>query len=320
MSLVLTGATGFVGRNLLLRLLAAKEPVQAVVRDTGKLRAQIMAEGWDVNSIQTLPTQPSEWPPIAPTRAVLCAGALFARTREEYFTTNVDWTLSIIRALPESCRIVVLSSLAAAGPTPKGVDALTEESTEQPITWYGQSKLAMEQAIRREFPNRPIAILRPPMVLGPRDSATLPLFKMTRGYLRVKPGVAEKHYSFIAVDDLVEAILAALEAPAALPTCFVAHERTISDRELIATAGEKPGRALAVPHAVLRQVARVVNAVPALREAIPSLSGDRVLEVWEDRWVVDASKFSALTGWKARRDLKETLDATRDFYRREGKL
>ncbi len=320
MSLLLTGATGFVGRNLLLRALASGEDVFAVVRDEAKLLAQLKAENVAATQLQVLSSRPDLWPVVAPTHAVLSAGVLFGRTREEYFATNVDWTLSVLRALPEACRVVILSSLAAAGPTPEGCTALCESDADHPITWYGQSKLAMEQAVRAEFPRRHITILRPPMVLGPRDTATLPLFRMGKGALRFKPGLADKHYSFIAVDDLIDAIFAALASPEPLPTCYVAHPQTISDRELIASSSEKSGRIVPIPHGLLKQVARVIDAVPALRKAVPSLSGDRVLEVWADRWVVNGAKFTTLTGLLPRRGLRETMLATRDYYLREGLL
>lgn len=320
MSLLVTGATGFVGRNLLLRALTGEEEVYAAARDEAKLRTQLKSENVATEQLQVISARPDLWPVVAPSRAVLSAGVLFGRTREEYFATNVDWTLSILRALPENCRVVILSSLAAAGPTPESCTALCESDADHPITWYGQSKLAMEQAVRDEFPRRHITILRPPMILGPRDTATLPIFRMSKGSLRLKPGLADKHYSFIAVDDLIDAIFAALASPEPLPTCYVAHPKTVSDRDLIASSTEKPGFILPIPHALLKPVARVVDAIPALRQAIPSLSGDRVLEVWPDRWVVDGSKFSALTGLHPRRGLRETMQATRAYYLREGLL
>jgi nucleoside-diphosphate-sugar epimerase len=62
-----------------------------------------------------------------------------------------------------------------------------------PITLYGESKLALERAIRANNADLPLTILRPPMVLGARDNATLPLFKMASGFLRVKPGLRKKN-------------------------------------------------------------------------------------------------------------------------------
>ena len=94
----------------------------------------------------------------------------------------------------------------------------------------------MERAIRDEFPNRPISILRPPMILGPRDTATLPLFRMARGALRIKPGLRAKSYSFIAVDDLVTAIFLALESAPFPQASYVASAQSMTDWQLIAAA------------------------------------------------------------------------------------
>ena len=120
---------------------------------------------------------------------------------------------------------MVISSQSAGGPTPAGKRARTEADSDAPITWYGESKLDMERSIRREFPNRPITILRPPMILGPRDSATLPLFRMATGRIRIKPGLRSKSYSFVAVDDLVAAIFLALEQGRGSESCMWRRER-----------------------------------------------------------------------------------------------
>ena len=87
-----------------------------------------------------------------------------------------------------------------------------------------------------EFPNRPITILRPPMILGPRDRATLPLFRMARGAIRIKPGFRTKSYSFIAVEDLVAAIFLALESEPLAQSCYVASAQSMTDWQLIASA------------------------------------------------------------------------------------
>ena len=84
----------------------------------------------------------------------------------------------------------------------------------------------MERAIRDEFSNRPISILRPPMILGPRDTATLPLFRMARGAIRIKPGLRTKSYSFIAVEDLVAAIFLALESEPFANVSYVASAQS----------------------------------------------------------------------------------------------
>lgn len=318
---LVTGATGFVGRNLVARALVGGQSVLAAVRNPEKLRAQLAFENIPTEKLTILPAEPADWPAIEPERAVLGAGVLFGRSRAEYFATNVDWTLRVLRALPVACRTVVLSSQSAGGPTPRGAEARTESDPDEPITWYGESKLALEHAMRSEFPGRLIVVLRPPMILGPRDTATLPLFRMARGIVRIKPGLRARRYSFLAVDDLVAAIDRAFEAAPGM--FYVAHPKSFSDRELIAAAAAAcagKGIDLPVPGVVVKAISAVVDAVPALRTKVPSLTRDRVRELPPLRWVVDGSRFAAETGWTAQTGLHTALRAAHDFYVREGSL
>lgn len=327
MKLLLTGATGFVGRNCLLRALTCYDEIIAPVRTAEKLHAQLSAEGQasTLPHLRVLPADPRHWPAVDADHAILGAGVLFARDREEYFATNVEWTLSVLRTLPAKCRTVVLSSQSAGGPTPAGKAARTEEDTDTPITWYGESKLALEKAIRSEHLGLPITILRPPMILGARDTATLPLFRMARNLFRIKPGLQTKSYSFIAVDDLVEGVFSALRPDFIPPleSCYIASSHPITDWELIGAAAaplRTKGITLPVPQAAVRVISALVDAVPSLRASTPSLTRDRAREIWPNRWVVDTSRFSRLSGWQARRGLAETLQAAHDHYVLEGSL
>ena len=319
-SLLVTGATGFVGRNLILRAAANGTKIHAPVRNPGKLSACLAADGLPREVVNALPAEPSQWSGIS--HAVLCAGVLFARSREEYFSVNVDWTLRILRALPRECRVVVLSSQSAGGPTPAGRTARTEADPDRPITWYGESKMALERSVAREFPDRRITILRPPMILGARDSATLPLFKMARGLVRTKPGLRKKWFSYLAVDDVVDAVLAAFESPRPVPF-YIGASDPISDVELIASAARAAGShgiTLRLPLLLIRAIAALVDAVPPWRDAVPSLTRDRAREIWPDRWVIDASAFRNATGWRHRIGLEEALKSAYNHYSSTGRL
>jgi len=319
-TLLITGATGFVGRNLVLREIARGTQILAPVRSAAKLRAQLESEGVDPRAVIALDADPAQWAGGAqPTHALLSAGVLFARDREEYFATNVDWTLRVLEALPESTRIVVLSSQSAGGPTPPGRAARTESDADTPLTWYGKSKLALERALQSQKARR-LCILRPPMILGPRDTATLPLFKMAMGLVRTKPGLRRKEFSFLSVEDVVEAVEAAWNCEAFGPHYISAH-RTITDWELIGTAARAAGGngvTLPIPITVVKAISLLVDSIPALRQSAPSLTRDRAKEIWADRWVVDSTAFRHATGWQSRQDLAEALESAFRHYVREG--
>jgi nucleoside-diphosphate-sugar epimerase len=321
-TLLLTGATGFVGRNVILRELDLGTRIFAPVREPEKLRLQLAREGLSKDAVTPLSPDPRSWGRIEPTHALLSAGVLFARNREEYFKTNVDWTLEILRALPETCRTVVLSSQSAGGPTPTGQPSRSESDSDAPLTWYGESKLELEQAIRRFFPTRKITILRPPMILGARDSATLPLFKMGRNFIRTKPGLRKKEFSFIAIEDLVDAISAAFELEASGPF-YISSDQTISDFDLIDTAAQAVGGrgvTLPVPLSLVKMASLLVDSIPTLRKLTPSLTRDRAKEIWPDRWVVDSNAFRTATGWRSRHNLSHALHSACEFFSKEGLL
>lgn len=330
MELLLTGSTGFVGRNLLIRLAADPrwERILLPVRDPAKLLSQLAEEGIDDPRMTPCRVSDDLWQlpsDAAPDLAIHAAGLLFGRRREDYFATNVEGSLRLAAQLPRTCRMILLSSLAAGGPTPRGALSRTTDHEDRPVSWYGASKLTLERELRNRLGHR-LLILRPPMVLGPRDTATVPLFRMARGAVRIKPGFARKHYSWISVGGLCDAILALGADPSAGERhgpLYLGAEGTITDSQLIATAGEvigSKGVLLPVPQGLIRIASWAVDAVPSWRVAVPSLGIDRVREILPDRWVCDPTPFCRAFGWNQEAGLKETLAETAAWLVRSGQL
>jgi nucleoside-diphosphate-sugar epimerase len=333
MELLLTGSTGFVGRNLLLRLLSEEHfsRIMLPVRDPEKLKAQLSGEGIDFsdvgNRLHVIKVSDDAWglpSEVQPDLVIHAAGLLFGRERERYFQTNEKGSLNLASQLPESSRMIVLSSLAAGGPTPKGEDVRTVEMADTPVSYYGESKLAMEKALRERLGSR-LLILRPPMVLGPRDAATVPLFQMAKGFVRVKPGFRAKEYSWIAVDDLCDALLKAAvsEWPDHHRHHYLSSSGIITDDQLLATAAEvihARGVTLPLPHAVIKGVSLLLDAVPAWRDAVPSLGQDRVREMIPDRWVCDGGEFARCFSWKPHSNLAQTLGKTATWLKVQGEI
>jgi len=333
LKILVTGATGFVGFNFLLRALHDPdiEAIGVSVRHGGKLAGLLALEGIGglPEKLQVLEGDSSDWKleelNFAPDLCFHFAGVLFARTREEYFVGNEEGTRRLLAALPANCRVIALSSQAAAGPTPLGIDALKETHSPSPVSYYGQSKLAMERILENaQKAGREVWILRPPVVIGPHDSATLPLFQMARGPIWFKPGGREKHISWIAVADLVDALFAAAPRQPGTGVYFVSGPASITDLELIQSAGATMGRTqaltLRLPKLLLGMVGIISRLFPLIGRLAPSLMPDRVAELMEDCWVIDASRFQEVCQWKPARQLQETLQETADFYRKQNAL
>ncbi len=326
MRLLVTGATGFIGRTLVLRALAddAVDEIIAPVRSPDKLRAQLAREGaTGMRKLRMTKAAAPAWNLRdlgSVDRVVHCAGVLFGRSRDEYFRVNVDGTLDLLRQLGDAPEVLVLSSQSAGGPTPEGHPAKKLDHPDRPISWYGESKLQMERAVRAAGHQR-VRFLRAPMVLGPGDQATLPLFRMVRGKIWTKPGRALKHFSWVSSDDLADAIDAWFERGGGLDVAHVTSPGTITDAELMLTAGKvsgKKGRLLPVPQFLLKPVAFASKFIPAIGENVPSLTADRAREIWPDRWVIDPDPFHEATGWRGRATLEDTLARTLAWFQREG--
>lgn len=335
MTLLLTGATGFVGRNLLLRALRENRysKIWVPIRDRNKLLAQLRLEGYEQLPPSVIPLEGSarNWnlgEAVKADHVLHAAGVLFSRREFDYLETNVEGTLRLLRALAPESRVVILSSQAASGPCGDGENVKVESSPESPVTGYGRSKLEMEKRVASEFAERATVVLRPPMVLGPRDSATLPLFKMASGKVHFKPGFKPKWYSFVAVSDLVSAIFAAFENESVwkTPGCkryFITSGKPFSDRDLVSGAARainRQGWLLPVPQSVLKIVSKVVDSVPRWAEAVPSLTADRANEIWPDRWVVSSQAFQDDFGWQPSAELLPVLTETGAWYQQTGQL
>lgn len=334
MKLLLTGATGFVGRNFLLAALESGnyQEIYVTVRSREKLETQFKGDGFAELPTSVIPVEGSarEWnlPDREFDHVVHCAGSITAKDLKEYRQVNVEGTLSLLRGLKGAPSVVILSSHSASGPCFPPQTKKTEADSERPVTWYGQSKLEMEQKVREQYPGLNFILIRPPMVLGPRDHATLALFKMVRMPVHFKPGMKPKYYSYISVQDLAGAIQSALAHSAEwakLPrrTFFVSAGEPVSDQEILRVSAEvsrRSGIVVKLPHPLVKAVSQVVDAVPLFRRSIPSLSADRVKEVWPERWVISSSSFETAFNWAPKETLNSVLSSTNDWYVRTGQV
>src|SRR2546429_9196675 len=132
---------------------------------------------------------------------------------------NRDGTASVLEAasLQPPQRFVLVSSLAAGGPTTPG-HPIDEERRPAPVTPYGQSKLAAEIVVRAmPFP---WTIVRPPALYGERERETLKVVKLARrGLVPVFVGGCQE-LSVVYAGDLAAALVAAASSPGATQNAY----------------------------------------------------------------------------------------------------
>jgi len=211
--------------------------------------------------------------------------------------------------------------MAAAGPTIKGRPLRGDEAP-RPVTAYGRSKLAAEQAVTAAA--FPWTIVRPPMVYGPRDQEVLKVFRLAR--LGVAPVLGDGSQELSAVHgaDLAEALIAAgTPAAAAGRTYYACHPEVFTGADMARAVGRAMGRTPAVirvPATIGRGVLMLTEAAARLTGHTTILTADKANEFFQPAWTGDPTPLMRDTGWQAAHDLRSGLADTYRWYRTAGWL
>lgn len=333
---LVTGATGFIGYHLVQALLGTGVEVLCLVRPTSNTSR---LETFDVSfAAGDVILKDSLIPAIATVDTVFhLAGSTTANRRETHFLVNEDGTRNLVQACAQSKhlkRLVVVSSSAAVGPSPLG-RPMREDDPPHPISTYGRSKLAGEQAARQWAGEIPITIVRPPIVFGEYDRDVFRMFELVAHGWHLVPGWRKKYYSLIHAADLAKGLILAslkgetLPAPDASPitpgqgTYFIADEWAPSYAELgplMAEALGRKARILPVPGVVAWGVA-LVNEISARLKNQPSiLNLDKAREGLSGSWVYSPRKAQQQLGFKPDASVSERICQTGRWYQEQGWL
>lgn len=239
MKVLVTGASGFVGSPLCLRLQTAGLDVIA------SSRTRVEEPGiFYVRSPELGPE--ADWSDaLSDIDAVVHLAGLAhitseksnAQTDKKYLRVNAEGS----QKLAEQCatagvkHFVFLSSCHAVAA--ESDDVLTDQTRPHPITAYGRSKLAAEDAIKDVLAGSDCGwtILRPPLVYGQGNKANFGLLvKLVKTGLPLPLASVRNRRSFIYVENLVDLIVTCVGNPKAFGKIFLPSDgEDVSTPELI---------------------------------------------------------------------------------------
>lgn len=246
---VVTGATGFIGSQLVKQLLNQGHSVRCLVRSSSNLE-RIKTLGAEIYTLDFSDKTALKKSVESAQYVYHCAGCILTNHAEEMYQTNCRNTALLAQSCAEQTTpptFVFISSLAAAGvmrqqdaPCPAdsalssnwrpeifSADDLPRQTylrqewmPELPVSVYGKSKLAAEKELRKICDKLPISIVRPPIILGPGDKCGLPMFQAIQNSgFHFCPGWERKRYTVVFAQDVVKTLIAAAEKGTRLTTC-----------------------------------------------------------------------------------------------------
>lgn len=245
-NVVVTGAGGWLGRNL-VRALAAdgRDRIRCLVQTPAEAAlAEVVSPAVDpvVGDVRDPAAVAALFDGMAGATVFHAAAVIHPAERvRELFDVNVGGTAHVLDGARrnEAGRVVHLSSNSPFGANPTPLDRFTEDSPTSPYLGYGASKLEAENLVRRAHDRGDVeaVILRPPWFYGPHqpERQTQWLRTVRRGRFPLV-GDGTNRRSMVFTGNLVHGLLRA-EVAASAPghAYWIADPEPYAMTEVLAT-------------------------------------------------------------------------------------
>jgi nucleoside-diphosphate-sugar epimerase len=173
MNILITGATGFIGRHLTGALFKTQS-IRCLVRKKSDISV-LKDFNVEITYGDLLVKESLRHALDGIDLVYHLAGEVYSKKKNDYYRGNVLATNNLLEACKTKGikRLVYMSSVGVYKPA-EGKELLTERSDCEPITFYGKTKLHAEELVRKS--NIPSIIIRAPVVYGPTQPLVLNKF------------------------------------------------------------------------------------------------------------------------------------------------
>jgi nucleoside-diphosphate-sugar epimerase len=312
-TVLVTGATGFIGRHLLPHLQRNGYNACAAVRANVSVQLDREIALVPIGEI----TPETDWQLALANVDVVIHLAARAHLIHD---TAVDPEAAFNRVNTKSTenlvsqaiqaqvkQFVFISSIGAMATLAE--QSLTEQTSCHPDTPYGRSKLKAEEVlISLASPSAMTwTILRPTLVYGPGNPGNMErLLKLVQRRLPLPLGAIDNCRSFIYVENLVDAIVQSIDHPNAINQTFLLSDgEDLSTPQLIrrlAACLDYPAPLLPIPPILMKAAGKLTGKTDTVSRLLGSLA-------------VDSSKIRKTLNWKPPYSLDQGLQTTADWFK-----
>jgi len=328
MRILVTGATGFLGRRTVAAL-AARHELRLLVRP-GASRERFPA------AVEFAPgdvTDRASLERAAAGRDVILHGAALVKIdapAAEFDRVNVGGFENVLAAAGalRVPRILYVSSFIALGPTeraPGGVLDERAESVERPwINDYERTKTLSDRQARRAIEaGAPLSVVYPGVIYGPGELTegnilVRHLLDLAHGRLPALMGRPERRWNYVFVDDVATGIATILERELTGRRYMLGGEN-VSQAELYRLVAEIGGirvPRLRMPDFVATASGAAMKAWARLTGGVPRLTPDLV-EIYRHDWAYDSATAVAELDYRPR-TLRAGLETTVSWLKETG--
>jgi nucleoside-diphosphate-sugar epimerase len=328
-SILITGASGFIGSFIVEEALSRGFEVWAAVR---KSSSHQFLKDERIHFIElNLSSQEALQQQLAGHQfdyVVHAAGVTKCLDKRDFFRINTEGTKHLVSALlalrMPLRRFVYISSLSIMGAIreQQPYEEIRESDTPRPNTAYGESKLLAEQWLDTQ--PIPYIILRPTGVYGPRERDYFMMAKSIQSHTDFAVGFQQQDITFVYVSDVVQAVFLALEKGKTGRRYF------LSDGEVYQSAafsnyirrelGNPWWIRITAPLWLLRVITFVGEYVGRLTGKVTALNNDKYYIMRQRNWRCDITPARQELGYEPQVKLEEGVRRSIKWYRENGWL